>query len=139
MKKPFLLFTLKAAVILYFAACTSIDHYAISRSATPVVTQGVWKINLYSDDDKYQTTFFAGYTFTFNSSGIVKANKNGVEINGNWFEDNISNRLTIDLGSTDPFLAKLNTNWYINEITKGQVNLQNNSNTTTNKLNITIL
>lgn len=139
MKKPFLLFSIKAAVILYFAACTSIDHYTVSKSATPVVTKGVWKINFFQDANSDQTNNFAGYTFTFNESGIVKASKNGVDVNGSWFEDDIAKRITIDLGATDPSLTKLNTKWSITEVSNAQVELQDNSSISLGKLNITTL
>jgi hypothetical protein len=139
MNKPFLLFTLKSAVILYFAACTSIDHYTVAKSAMPVVTKGVWKIDLYSNANNDQTNDFTGYTLTFASSGILKASKKGMETEGSWFEDNISKRISIDLGLTDPSLKKLNTNWNIREINDTQLDLQNCSNTATAKLKITIL
>ena len=139
MKNSFLLFSIKAAVILYFAACTSIDHYTVSKSATPVVTKGVWKINFFMDADNDQTNDFEGYTFTFNESGIVKASKNGVDIDGNWFEDDIAKRITIDLGASDPSLAKLNTKWSIRDVSNAQVELQDNGSTATGKLNITTL
>ncbi len=139
MKKPLLLFAIKFSVIMYFAACTSVENYTSARSATPIVTKGAWKVNLYRDANKDQTNDFAGYTFTFNASGIVKASRNGVDINGNWAEDNISNRITINLGAKDPSLTKLNTNWNIREITNRRVDLQDNANTTTDELNITML
>lgn len=138
MSKSFLLFTLKCTVILYFAACTSIENYTIAKSATPVVTKGVWKVNLYSDANNDKTNDFAGYTFTFNVSGSVIANKNGVDVNGNWGEDNISKRIKLELNATDPALVQLNNYWDITSITNSKVSLQNNTSATT-KLNITTL
>jgi hypothetical protein len=139
MKKPFLLFALKSAVILYFAACTSIDHYTTGKSATPIVTKGVWKVHFFTDENNNQTNDLAGYTFTFNSSGIVKASKNGVDINGNWFEDDIANRISIDLGASDSSLAKINGHWNIREISNAAVEFQDNNNTAGEKLNIMML
>ena len=139
MKKPFLLFALKAAVILYFAACTSIDHYTTGKSATPIVTKGVWKVNFFKDAYTGRTSDLAGYTFTFNSSGVVMASKNGVDISGNWFEDDIENQITIDLGATDPSLAKINGHWNINDLNDAMVEFGNNNSTANEKLNITML
>ena len=137
MKKPFLFFAIKASIIVYFAACTGIDHYTTAKSATPIVTRGSWKANLNGGND--QANAFAGYTFTFNEYGIVKATKNGVDINGNWFEDNISNRININFGEKDPSLAKLNTYWNITQVSNLQVGLQNSGNTANDKLNLTSL
>ena len=139
MKKPFLFFAIKCSIIIYFAACTGIDHYTTAKSATPIVTKGVWKVNLYRDSNKDQTNDFAGYTFTFNEYGKITASKNGININGNWFEDNISNRLNIDFGVTNPSFVKLNTYWNITQVTKVQVGLQNSNGPTNDKLNITSL
>lgn len=138
MKKSFLLFALKSAVILYFAACTSIDHYTTGRSATPIVTKGTWKVNSYKKADNNLTNDLAGYTFTFNSSGMVKASKNGVDINGNWFEDDIENRINIDLGKADPSLEKMNGRWHIKDLNSATVEFQDD-NIADQKLNITML
>ena len=138
MKKPFLLFALKAAVILYFAACTSVDSYTTGKSATPIVTKGVWKVDFFTDSDNNCCNNLAGYTFTFNSSGIMKATKNGVDISGNWFEDDITNRISIDLGITDPALSKINGHWNITDIKKSAVNFQDIK-ASNEKLNITML
>ena len=138
MKKPFFLFALKSAVILYFAACTSIDHYTTGRTATPIVTKGIWKANLSGNANNKPSNDLAGYTFTFNPSGIIKASKNGVDITGNWFEDDIANRISIDLGTTDPFLEKINGHWDIEDLNNANIEFQDN-NTTGEKFNITLL
>ena len=138
MSKPFLLFAVKCSVILYFAACTSIENYTIAKSATPVVTKGVWKVDLYQDANNDKTNDFAGYTFTFNISGNVKASKNGIEVNGNWVEDDISKRITLNLNAKDPALAQLNNYWEITNVTGSQVSLRNTT-TANTQLNIITL
>ena len=138
MKKPFLLFALKAAVILYFAACTSIDNYTTGKSASPIVTKGIWKIDLFNVSQNDKTSELSGYTFTFNSSGTLKANKNGVDVIGNWFEDDIANRITIDLGTTDPALSKINGHWDVRNISNAALEFRDN-NAADEKLNLTLL
>ena len=139
MKKPFVLFALKFSVILYFAACTSIDHYTTGRSATPIVTKGVWKVNYFSDDNSDHTKDLSGYTFIFHSSGTVNVVKNGVETTGKWFEDDIANRLSIDLGTTDPSLRKINGQWNIRDIGNSNIGFQDNNKTFDEKLSIAML
>jgi hypothetical protein len=135
MKKPFLLFTLKCAVILYFAACTSIEDYTVAQAATPVVTRGTWKVNLYQDANNDNTNDFAGYSFTFTTAGDFKANKNGVDVNGSWAEDNISKRVTLNLGTNDPVLVRLNKYWTLKGVTNARVDFENSS----TRLNISSL
>ncbi len=133
------MFALKFAVILYFAACTSIDHYTIGKTVTPVVTRGVWKVDLLKGANKGKSNDLSGYTFTFNSSGILTASKNGVDVTGNWFEDDITNRMTIKLDGTDPSLTKLNAHWNIREISNEAVQLQDDNSANNEKLDITML
>ncbi|MBK7432852.1 MAG: hypothetical protein IPI66_02465 [Chitinophagaceae bacterium] len=136
MKKPFLLFTIKCAVILYFAACTSIEDYTVAQAATPVIIKGAWKVNLFLDTNNDQTNDFAGYSFTFTSSGDIKAVKNGIEVNGNWAEDQFSKSVNINLSTGDPALVRLNNYWKISSVSNGQVDLMNNGVT---RLNIASL
>jgi len=136
MKKPFLLFTLKCTVILYFAACTNIQNYSIANAVSTVVTKGMWKVNLCQGQSKDDCNEFAGYAFKFNLSGDVTASKDGVVVKGKWAEDNTSSRLTLNLQSTDPVLVKLNNYWNISTVSDMQVVLENNTNA---KLNITSL
>jgi hypothetical protein len=126
MKSPFLLFTLKCAVILYFAACTSIERYGIASSTTPIVTQGKWKVKLFMDTNNDKTNDLAGYIFSFTTSGGISARKNGVEVKGYWAEDNDSKGLTINLGTNDPSLARLNSYWSISSATGQQVDFHHN-------------
>ena len=127
MTKPFLLFAIKCSVIVYFAACTSIEHYSKAIAASPTMTTGTWKVKLYQDTHNNNTNEFSGYTFTFDRSGNVNASKNGVNVRGNWVEDDISKKITIDIKANDPVLSKLNTNWHITNISSSEVSLQNNS------------
>ena len=137
MSKMSLLFALKCSIILYFAACTSIEQYTVAKATTPIVTQGSWKVNLFMDTNKDKTNDFAGYTFRFNISGDVQAIRNGVEVKGHWAEDNISQGVTLDLDTEDPALVRLNNYWTITSASNAQVGLQNNGNSAS--LNITSL
>ena len=139
MNKPLLIFAIKCSVILYFAACTNVSEITNEKSAAPTLTKGAWKIEFYSGSDNKILSDLKGYNFIFGSSGDLKVSKNGIEINGNWSEDNISKNITIDLGKSDPLLAKLNNYWKISQIASLQVNLEMPFNHTLNRLKITSL
>ncbi|HMI77889.1 MAG TPA: hypothetical protein VK484_03805 [Ferruginibacter sp.] len=126
-------------MILYFAACTGINEYTTAVSATPNVTKGQWKVNLFEDANKNLSKDLTGYTLTFIPSGKIIAVKNGQVINGNWSEDEILKRMTIDLDTNDPNLKKLNDQWNVSVVTKTGVSLQNTKNPTTGRLQITSL
>lgn len=139
MKKPFLLFALKCTVILYFAACTGIGDNTSRISATPHVTKGMWKVNLLKEAGKDMSNDLTGYTLTFIPSGKIIAVKNGELIRGNWSEDEILNRITINLETKDPNLTKLNDHWNISTVTDKKVTLQNTENPSSGRLQITSL
>jgi len=138
-KSPLLLFALKCSVILYFAACSGITDYTTAVSATPFVTRGTWKVEQFIEADKDQTNGFTGYDLTFDPAGKIKAIKNGVEISGNWSEDDILKRITISLETNDPELIKLNNYWNISTVTKTGLTLQNKSNPSNGRLLLTSL
>jgi hypothetical protein len=129
MKKPFLLFALKCSVIVYFAACTSIDQLAISKSVTnQLTTKGTWKVNCFGNASSDNTCVFEGYAFAFNASGKVVATKDGNAIEGHWLEDNISKTITISFkNSNNPFGQRLNTQWSIDNIDKSSISLKSNN------------
>jgi hypothetical protein len=139
MKKPILLFAIKCSVILYFAACTGIDKMTTTISATPRVTRGAWKINLYTESKHDKTAAFDGCMLTFEPSGKIIAYKNGEKITGNWAEDDILKKISINLDTKDPALAKLNKNWNISNISKWHLSFNTSNNPTDIQLQITSL
>lgn len=139
MKKPVLLFAIKCSVILYFAACTGINEYAEAESATPHVTQGTWKVNLFIEAENDKTPAFEGCSLIFEPNGKIIATRNNQKYTGNWAEDNIQNRITINLDTKDPALAKLNSYWNISNITSAGLSFQNAKNPSSGWLQITSL
>jgi hypothetical protein len=138
-KKPFLLFTLKCTVILYFAACTGINNYTNSVAATPQVTKGTWKVDLFSRTGIDETSQLHGYDLTFSSSGKMTVKKNGEITTGNWSEDEIENKININLDTKDPVLEKLNNYWDISVVKDKNIQLKNAENASGGRLQITSL
>lgn len=125
MKKTTLFLAIKSSVILYFAACTGIDKYSAAVSATPHIINGTWKVNLLTASKHDKTTAFDGFTLKFEPTGKVIAARGNVEITGNWAEDEISNKLTINLKTGDEALNRLSDNWAISNITDAGLSFQN--------------
>jgi len=139
MKKPALLFALKCSVIIYFAACTSIEKLAVSSSVSDLVTRGTWKVNCYSSGNTDNTCNFKDYTFTFDASGQVTAVKNGTSFTGNWIEDNISKKITLHFNNSNPVLDGLNSYWNITSITDAGISFEKNTSRDTDKIYLTAL
>ncbi len=139
MKKPFLLFTLKCSVILYFAACTGINSYTNSVAATPHVTKGTWKVNLFTTTGVDETSQLNGYNLTFSPSGKITAQKNGEVTTGNWSEDEIEKKIAINFDTQDPVLEKLNSYWDISTANNTSIQLKDTENSSNGWLQITSL
>lgn len=139
MKKPVLLFALKCSVIVYFAACTNIQTLSVSPSVTKLVTKGSWKVNCYSNANTDNTCNFKDYTFTFETSGNVTAVKDGVSYTGNWLEDNISKKITINFNKSNAVLNELTDYWDITAISDAGISFEKTTDVDTEKFYITAL
>jgi hypothetical protein len=140
MKKPVLLFALKCSVIIYFAACTNIEKFSVSDAVSQqLISKGSWKVNCYDNASIDNTCAFEGYSFSFDAYGKVTASKNGIAIEGNWLEDNISKKITINFTKDHPALSQLNDHWNISSINDGGITFENNTDQDAEKLYITAL
>lgn len=139
MKKPFLLFALKCSVIVYFAACSGIDSFTNSKSVSAQISKGGWKVNCYSNTQTDNTCIFDGYTFTFEENGKLIAVKDNNRFEGNWLEDNISQKITISFKNSGIALDALNDYWNIASIQDGEISFEKKEGNTTDKLYITSL
>jgi hypothetical protein len=125
MKNISLFAAIKCSVILYFAACTGIDKYSAAVSATPHITNGTWKVNLFIESQNNKTPSFEGYTLKFEPTGKITATRGNNKITGNWAEDDISKKLTINLNTNDEALHKLSDNWAVSNITHTGLGFKN--------------
>lgn len=139
MKKPALLFALKCTVIIYFAACSGIDSFTTSKSVTPQVTKGSWKVNCFSNTITDNTCIFDGYTFTFDQTGKVLAQKNGVTVEGYWLEDDINQKISISFKNSGTALDELSDYWNVAAIQDGHISFEKKEGKDTDKLYITAL
>jgi hypothetical protein len=139
MKKTTLLVALKCSLILYFAACTGINKYTNTVSVTPHIINGTWKVNLFIESQNDKTIALNGYTLKFEPTGKLIAAKGAERITGNWAEDEISKKLTINFKTNDVALAKLSDYWTISNISNTDLSFQNTKDPSGGWLQITSL
>ncbi|UKN03493.1 hypothetical protein K6119_08195 [Paracrocinitomix mangrovi] len=103
------------ALFTLTASCKKDD--GPKSKAEGIVQNGSWHISKYTDTGIDSTSQFTGYSFTFNESGSVNANKGTDNYNGNWHILDSSNvtaenlYLIIDFNLTNE-LADLNEDWF---------------------------
>ncbi len=139
MKKPTLLFALQCAVIVYFAACSSIEKIGATKSITQQVIKGSWKVNCFSNNTTDNTCNFKDYVFTFNPNGIVTATKDGINYTGGWIEDYIEQKITISFKGSNTILSGLNNYWNITAVTDAGISFEKSSHMSNEKFYITAL
>ncbi len=134
-------------IALTLMGCSKDDNNNIieennnSTSAERVIStaqSGSWRISLFSEDGRDETSDFAGYVFNFNSDGTVVATKGNTTVNGTWsVMDDSSNSSNDDDGNStddDDFIIffnvpqdsdfdDLNDDWDIISVTANKMEL----------------
>jgi hypothetical protein len=92
------------------------------------LSDGTWKIALFTDSGNDETTDFNGYSFVFGEGGILVAIKNSASQTGTWSRG--SNDFNIDLGAktdTNKPLGELTDNWDIISVSATEIKLQDDN------------
>lgn len=119
------MFSLMAAVCLSLIACSKDDDNANNNPGA--VTTGTWRVTLFTDSGKDETSDFSGYTFTFNSNGGAVAAKGGTSKNGTWSQNS---RFNIDFGAKSDAnkpLGELTDDWVIISQSNTEIKLKDDN------------
>lgn len=123
MKKVINLTVILTVLIFGFSACQKVQ--TVTPNSANRIQQGNWKVTLYNDSNKDETTHFIGYVITFSNNGMVSASKNGTAINGTWSigNDDSTQKLLLNFGEVAPF-DELTDDWHIIEQTDNIIRLE---------------
>lgn len=83
---------MKTFYVLFLAASMSFLVSCNNDDESKVVASGGWKVTLYSEEGKDNTSSFAGYTFDFKDAQVVTAIKGNETVTGTWKEFTDSGR-----------------------------------------------
>lgn len=118
------------AIFTSFISCSSDSTDDVPQAVTPTnvqanATNGTWRITLYMDDNKNETTNYTGYIFTFNTNGAATAVKNAETKNGTWssYVDDGKVKFQIAFGNLPP-LDEISDDWNILELTGNKIKLE---------------
>jgi hypothetical protein len=87
MKKMNLAALVAPILILLFALGCTDDDGPSNNTQNEIesdVQRGTWKITKFIDSDEDETNDFAGYDFTFLSSGVLRADNGATQYDGTW-------------------------------------------------------
>lgn len=117
--KQFFSLALMFTAFLGMTSCTK-DSSTPNDTTAPT---GQWVVQFYWDQ-KDETADFSGYTFEFQSGGVLKATRSGASVNGTWSES--SSDFTIDFGA-DPQLSKISDKWLKTEKSSTVIKLKDDN------------
>lgn len=93
------------------------------------ISNGTWRITLFTDSGNDETGDFSGYSFTFGDNGVLTATKAGSSKTGTW--NNNNNDFNIDIGektdSNKP-LGELTDDWDIISKSSMEIKLKDDNN-----------
>lgn len=126
-------FLISAVILVTFLSCSSDSTDDVPQTVSPAnvqsnATVGTWRITLYMDDNKNETSDYNGYIFTFNANGTATAVKNSVTKNGTWssFMDDGKVKFLLNFGDILP-LDEISDDWDVIEITTNRIKLEDTS------------
>jgi hypothetical protein len=109
--------------MMAFASCKKDDNS--SSPSSIVVTQGQWKITLFSENGVVETSKFSNYVFTFSSNGTVSAVRSGSTVNGSWSDGNDDSQKKLILNFASPAdFTEISDDWHILQETSSKIQLE---------------
>jgi len=118
-----------AMFALFVSACKKDDNSGpFIDPAT--VSAGTWKVSLFSDSGKDETASFAGYAFTFKSSGAASAIKSIDTTNGSWSINSSSTKFNLNFGAksdSNKPLGELTDDWVIVSSSSTEIKLKDDN------------
>jgi hypothetical protein len=113
MKRVRPVFLMIALVLLF--SCKKYIQQQEKNAALAVITNGLWLVTGYQQNDSDITASFSGYLFKFDANSTVTGTKNNVATAGTWSVDIPSQSITTDFPTGNDTLRKLNEIWKITD------------------------
>ncbi len=104
-----------AGLILLLCSCKKYIQKQEQNALEAVVTNGLWYVAGYEQNDSDITSSFSGYLFKFDANNTVTATGGNTTVTGQW-SDNINARtVTADFAGAAAPLVYLNETWTITD------------------------
>ena len=109
--------------MMAFASCKKDDNS--SSLSSSMVTQGQWKVTLFSENGVVETSKFSNYVFTFNANGTVSAVGSGSTVNGSWSDGNDDSQKKLNMNFASPVdFTEISDDWHILQESSSKIELE---------------
>ena len=112
--KP-LYFAVLLALALYLPSCKKYIQQQEENAVVAAVTNGLWFVQEYLQNDSNITASFSGYLFKFNTNNTVVGTLNGVSVQGTWSVNISAQTITSVFPGAPLPLRDLNETWKITD------------------------
>ena len=124
MKNSITIWIAALLVVVLSSSCKN-DDSGSSPSVSGTITQGSWKVTLYSDNGNDETSHFSGYVFTFSSNGTVTAVRSGSSVSGAWSDGNDDSQTKLVLTFlSPPDFEEISDDWHVLKNTSSKIELE---------------
>jgi len=109
------LYILVGAVLVLFLSCKKFIQNQEEKAVEADVTNGLWYVSGYEQNDSNITASFSGYLFKFDDNNTVTAIYNSDSVQGDWAVDISALTITADFAGATVPLVNLNETWLITD------------------------
>jgi hypothetical protein len=117
-----LYFILLSGILL--ASCKKLIQNKEQKAVISDVTNGLWYVSGYEQNDSNITTAFSGYVFKFDANNTVTGILNTDSVQGAWLVDINARTITSDFPGVGYPLNQLNETWYVDDSYTDSVSAQ---------------
>lgn len=126
------------AILFTGLSCSKSSSGGSSDTIASVVTSGTWKVHLYLNDSKDETSTYSSFVFTFNSNGSMTAVNGAVTTTGTWTESVDSGKRKFTLkwngGGIPVLLLQIEEDWILKTKSATMIELTNVSATNNDEI-----
>ncbi len=112
-------------VLLLIAICGSCRKPQDTPPLQSILTDGVWRISLYKQNNSNNTFLYTGWQFRFNADKSLEVSNGSQTFAGTWAEDPRADNFEIKITSTEQELSDISHLWFNKLLTYRQVLFQN--------------
>ena len=96
-------------------SCKKYIQQQEQNAATSAITNGLWYVADYKQNDSDITASFSGYLFKFDANSTVTATRNNASVTGQWSDNIVARTVTANFPGAGAPLVYLNEIWKITD------------------------
>jgi hypothetical protein len=100
---------------IFTPSCKKYIQQQEQKAAMAIITNGVWYVDQYLQNDSNVTASFSGYLFKFDANGVVTGTRDSVSVQGVWSADIASRSIISNFPAAGDPVKKLNETWKITD------------------------